>query len=150
MHNNLSIPLEPRLDGDGKIFHLGKLKCPVLIDLSQGITFLVFLSVSEEEELQIAVNDRGNTTYGRSYLRQDKMKIPLDKKEDRWKSPFFVAKVKHPGLIRANDEVCFLVFSSREGQEELQISGSFWELEEISEAYQPKEIEVIRRGYGAD
>ena len=57
-NKNLTIDLKRRTDKDGKIFHVGKLEAPVLIDCSQGAVFLIFTSDVNEEQLQIApMND---------------------------------------------------------------------------------------------
>ena len=56
-NKNLVITLNKRLDKDGMPFYVGKLKAPVLIDLSSGATFLVFVCDNGSEELQIALMD---------------------------------------------------------------------------------------------
>lgn len=53
-NKNLTINLKPRKDVDGQTFYVGKLKCPAMIDCSQGVVFLVFVSDSGEEQIQIA------------------------------------------------------------------------------------------------
>ncbi len=56
---NIVIDLRPRPDRDGKIIYIGKVKAPVLIDCSLGVTFLIFVSDSGDEQLQIALMDDG-------------------------------------------------------------------------------------------
>jgi hypothetical protein len=56
-NNNLIIDLKPRKDIDGRVFYVGKLKTPALIDCWRGATFLVFISDKGEEQLQIAPMD---------------------------------------------------------------------------------------------
>lgn len=51
---NLTIDLIPRTDKNKKIFHVGKLKAPVLIDCKEGVVFLIYTSEDGSEELQIA------------------------------------------------------------------------------------------------
>lgn len=142
MVNNQRIQLDPRFDKSEEIYFIGKLKAPILIDMNEGVTYLVFLSESGEEELQIATNDKENTAFSKYSIYENKMKIKLDKREDKDGQVFYVCKVKHPGLIRCSSETCFLAFVSRKGQEELQITGEF-----INEFSKPvkKEIEVIKR-----
>lgn len=57
-NNNLTINLKARKDVDGKTFYVGKLKCPVAIDCTDGTVFLVFLSDTGEEQLQIAAMEK--------------------------------------------------------------------------------------------
>jgi len=57
-NKNLTLDLKARKDIDGQIFYVAKLKCPALIDCSQGVVFLVFVSDKGEEQLQIATMDK--------------------------------------------------------------------------------------------
>ncbi len=54
---NLVIELKSRKDKNGQTFFVGKLKCPVLIDASDGVVFLIYTSESGAEELQVALMD---------------------------------------------------------------------------------------------
>lgn len=56
-NNNFIIDLKARKDIDGRIFYVGKVKAPILIDCDRGATFLVFVSDKGEEQLQIAPMD---------------------------------------------------------------------------------------------
>lgn len=56
-NNNIIIDLKARKDADGRIFYVGKMKAPVLIDCYHGATFLIFISDKGEEQLQIAPMD---------------------------------------------------------------------------------------------
>lgn len=125
--NNLKVELDPRLDKDENIFYIGRLESPVLIDLSKGATFLVFLSEDGAEELQIAVNDRENTAFSRFSRRDDRLKIHLENRSDKHKNQFFVAKVHADLMVNCFSETAFIVFVSKEGHEELQIVGDITE-----------------------
>jgi len=57
-NKNLVIDLKARKDIDQKTFYIGKLKAPVSIDCSEGVVFLVFVSDTGEEEIQIAPMDK--------------------------------------------------------------------------------------------
>jgi hypothetical protein len=57
-NKNLTIDLKTRKDVDGQTFYVGKLKCPIMIDCSEGAVFLVFVSDKGEEQLQIAPMDK--------------------------------------------------------------------------------------------
>jgi hypothetical protein len=54
MSKNLTIDLKPRLDKNKQTFYVGKLECPALIDCSEGVVFLVYISEEGCEQLQIA------------------------------------------------------------------------------------------------
>ena len=121
--NNLKIELDPRFDKDDNIFHIGRLRSPIVIDLSQGVTFLVFLSEDGSEEVQLAINDRENTTFSKFTRRKDRLKIRLEKRSDKHKKNFLIAKIQADLLVNCFAETAFIVFTSKEGAEELQIVG---------------------------
>ncbi len=54
---NLTVDLKARHDKDGNVFYVGKIKSPILIDCSEGASFLIFVSDRGEEEMQIAPMD---------------------------------------------------------------------------------------------
>lgn len=56
---NLIVDLKKSVDGDGRVYYVGKLKAPALIDCSKGAAFLIFTSDEGEEQLQIALMDNG-------------------------------------------------------------------------------------------
>jgi hypothetical protein len=56
-NKNLTIELRARTDKDERVFYVGKLKAPCLIDCKDGVVFLVFVSEDGTEELQIAPMD---------------------------------------------------------------------------------------------
>jgi hypothetical protein len=56
-NKNVTIDLKARLDKDKRVFYVGKIKAPVLIDCAQGVVFLVFVSDEGDEQLQIAQMD---------------------------------------------------------------------------------------------
>lgn len=141
--SNLTVDLEPRDDKKGNIYYIGRLKAPVSIDLTNGITLLVFLSESGDEELQIAVNNKENTTFSKFTKKQDRLEIKLDKRTDQHGHNFFVAKIQTSGNIMCHDEVVFLVFVSREGAEEVQIVGKIDASLEKHSGY--RDVEVIRK-----
>lgn len=57
-NKNLTIDLKARKDVDGQTFYVGKIKSPMLINCSEGVVFLVFVSDKGEEQLQIAPMDK--------------------------------------------------------------------------------------------
>lgn len=59
---NLIIDLKACPDKHGRTFYVGKIKAPVMIDCSQGVAFLVFVSDAGDEQIQIALMDNSNQT----------------------------------------------------------------------------------------
>lgn len=56
-NKNIIIDLKAKKDVDNRVFYVGKIKAPVLIDCSEGAVFLLFVSDKGEEQLQIALMD---------------------------------------------------------------------------------------------
>ena len=139
---NLVVDLEPRDDKKGNIYYIGRLKAPISIDLDSGVTLLVFISESGDEELQIAVNDKENITFSKFTKKKDRLEIKLDGRTDQHGHKFFVAKLQMNGNIKCHDEIVFLIFTSREGSEEIQIVGG---LNTSPEKTGHRGIEVIRK-----
>lgn len=52
----------------------------------------------------------------------DNLKVRLDKKFDRNQQPWYLGKIKFPGTIDFSNGVAIIVFTSEEGQEEVQFS----------------------------
>jgi len=50
----LTLDLESRVDENGKVFYISKLKGPFNIDCSEGVCFLIFTSEPGSETLQIS------------------------------------------------------------------------------------------------
>jgi len=126
MNNNLKVELDIREDSKGHIFYIGRLKAPVKINLTNGATFLLFTSESGEEELQIACNDKDNTTFSKYSKYNDRLKVSLEDREDQYGKIFYVAKLQYNGYVdcSVDDGVVFMIFTSKAGSEELQIVGN--------------------------
>jgi len=56
--DNIIVDLKSKLDRDGQKFYIGRIEAPVLIDCSKGAVFLIFVSDTGEEQLQIASKDQ--------------------------------------------------------------------------------------------
>ncbi len=52
--SKFKIDLEKRIDSYGQTYYLGKLKAPVSIDCHDGVAFLVFISESGLEQIQVS------------------------------------------------------------------------------------------------
>lgn len=61
MNGKLKIDLDKRTDRDGKIFYVGKISAPILIDCEKSVSFLVFVSEDGAEQLQICNTDRAKS-----------------------------------------------------------------------------------------
>lgn len=56
-NHNVKIALKAKKDIDGRTYYVGKTKVPMTIDCEKGVTFLIFISDKDEEEMQIALMD---------------------------------------------------------------------------------------------
>lgn len=142
MSNNLTIPLEPREDKKGNMFYIGRLETPISIDFTNGLTLLVFLSESGDEELQIAVNNKENSTFSKFTKKKNRLEIRLRAANDQNGKKFYIAKAQMNGYVRCHEEAVFLVFVSREKLEEVQIVG---EIVSTNKKSSHREIEVIKK-----
>ena len=149
--NNLRVDLDGRFDKKDNLYYIGRLAVPIYIDLTGGITLLVFLSESGDEELQIAVNNKENTTFSRITKKRDRLEIPLDVRTDQHGKKFYVAKIHMNGNIKCHEGIVFLIFISREGSEEIQIVSSSGNIISTEKHSAPRGVEVIRkRVYSSD
>lgn len=119
---NLKVDIDPREDKDKNIYYLGKLHVPMKIDASKGVAFLVFISEDGAEQLQIAHVDVEQNFFAKCKIFDDKIKVKLEKREDKNNQIFYLAKLKFNGSIDLS-ESSFVVFVSKPGSEELQIVG---------------------------
>lgn len=119
---NLKIDIDPREDKDKNVYYLGKLHVPMSINAAKGVAFLIFTSEDGSEQLQIANVDSDQNFYSKFKLFNDKIKIKLDKREDKNGQKFYVAKLKFNGTIDLS-EASFVIFLSKSGNEELQVVG---------------------------
>ena len=122
--NNLKILLKDKQDKNDNKYFVGKQEFPGTLDLSKGVAFLIFLSEMCEEEIQIAHLNKENVTFSKFTKQKDRLKIKLDKRIDSFDKPFWIAKIQYNGYLDFSDEAAFLVFTSKEGNEELQIVGT--------------------------
>lgn len=149
--NHLQICLEDKKDKNKNTYHIGRLKFPGNIDFSQGVAFLIFLSEACEEELQIALLDKENTTFSQFTKQKGRLKIRLESREDSYDKTFYVAKIQFRGYVRCNKEVVFMIFTSKKGSEELQVVGDIIPLPEGATMPEPAPVpdrkgpEVLRR-----
>lgn len=54
-------------------------------------------------------------------MSDNKLMIPLVVKRDQNNKPYYVGRLQFPGMIDCSQGVVFMIFTSEEGAEELQI-----------------------------
>lgn len=122
---NLRIDLLPYEDKNQKTFYVGKLRGPFTIDCAAGVAFLIFISESGDEELQIAPLDDKTHYWNQFEQKPDRLSILLDSSKDREGRIFYVGKLQTQGKINCINGASFIVFVSKKGKEELQIIAPF-------------------------
>ncbi len=133
MNDNLSVPLISREDRNKDIYHLGRIRFPGGINCRQGVAFLVYTSEEGEEEMQIATLDQEQNTFASYTQMADRLKVNLSSRIDQYGKKFFICKIKFDGFLDCTDTLNFMVFTSKEGGEQLQIIGNIiTKSEEIS------------------
>jgi len=138
--NNLCVELEPRFDKLENIYYLGKICYPGVIDLSKGLSIIVFLSESGSEQLQLCCNNTENTIFSKYIKKNDRLNIDLSTREDQYNQTYYIAKIQINGYIDCNKELVFLVFNSRKTFEQVQLVGNIVYNEK---PMQKKQVEVI-------
>ena len=121
---NLKVQLNSHEDKHGNLYFVGKIYAPIALDLSKGAAFLIFTSEQDAEELQIANLDE-EANLSNHFLHDDKIKVKLEKRLDSNKQPYFLAKIRDNLMVEPEKErgLAFVIFTSKEGKEELQIGG---------------------------
>lgn len=148
---NMKVELHPREDKNGSMFHLGKLQFPGSINCSDGVTFLVFLSEDGEEELQVATINNDNTTFSKYSKRNDRVRVSLDSRKDKYGKKFYVGKLMFRGTIDCSKGMIFIIFTSKDGCEELQVVGPIKEYNRPNRSrqnYNRSNYDVVVRGGG--
>lgn len=122
---NLRIPLTVREDKTPQknIYYMSKYKSPILLDLSNGVAFLLFVSESGFEELQIAPLDQDSSNLSRYELKDNKIKMRIYRRQDSDQKTFYVGKIKMKAKISFNDGGSFMAWVSKQNVESLQIEG---------------------------
>jgi hypothetical protein len=134
----IKIKIEPKLDTDKQVYYLGKLKVPMDLKFDKGVAFIVYLDFIQE--LHIApmnspdlmdvfnyydsgrkkiIKNRHNNIIVHLYPRFEKQDINDPKKIPR---KFFVGKIQADMTLKFDDGIAFLIFTSDQGEEELQIA----------------------------
>ena len=114
-------------DINNQPYYVGKVQWPGTLNLKNGVSFMVFVSEEDVEELQIAPynkNRRAKKQRNYSNLNSNggRIRINLRPVKDRNGNTYYVGEIKSAEVINLEDGVFFTVFTSRPGKEELQIS----------------------------
>jgi hypothetical protein len=117
----MKIEINKRSDKNKNIYYFGRIKAPITLDFDSGVAFFIFTAEDGMEEMQISCLDP-DVTLSKSFFKDDNLKIKLERRPDELENFFYLAKVKRKLTIPCHQGVSFLIFTSKEGQEELQIS----------------------------
>jgi hypothetical protein len=72
---------------------------------------------------------------------EGKLKIELEKRPDSYGKTFYIGKIKAPITIDCEKGIAFLIFTSDDGEEELQICN----LEKPTDKKEPKVYTTIKK-----
>lgn len=112
-------------DANGQPYYIGKLQFPGTLEFEGGISFMVFVSEEGFEELQISPLDPSRRSKSRregAGLSGGKFSIDLHPKQDQNGKTYYVGEAIGLVEMKLRKGIFFTIFTSREGQEELQIS----------------------------
>jgi hypothetical protein len=101
---------------------------PISIDLTNGVTFLIYNSESGFEELQIAPFDQDNPNLARFERKDNKIKMRIYRRTDVNDKTYYVGKLKLNAKVSFQDGGSFMIWTSKENSESLQIEGKFEEI----------------------
>ena len=130
--NNLRFPLNVREDStpEKNIYYMVKYQkgTPISIDLTNGVTFLIYNSESGFEELQIAPFDQDNPNLARFERKDNKIKMRIYRRTDVNDKTYYVGKLKLNAKVSFQDGGSFMIWTSKENSESLQVEGKFEEI----------------------
>ena len=103
------------------------------------MALLIFTAEIDAEELQIANLDE-EASLSHHYVNDAKIKVKLERREDTNKQIYYLAKLRDNFIIEPETDggISFVIFTSKEGKEEIQIGGKITSL-------QPASVEVVKR-----
>jgi hypothetical protein len=120
------IPLTRLSDDEGRNYYIGKFQFPGTLDFRHGVSFMVFVSEPDYEELQIGPIDDFRRSSKTNKLRgtkiSDKIHIDLHPAIDSHGKVYYLGEAVCMANVNTTEGVFFTIFVSREGSEEIQIS----------------------------
>jgi len=124
-------------DRDGKIYHIGMMKCPIDLKFTNGVAF-IFYPDMEFPELHFCPIDHPDIENVFSYYQQrrpvynrakhNNLPIELHARFEKNHNPgekpkkFYIGKIQFDGILNCSDGILFFAFTSDENEEELQIA----------------------------
>jgi hypothetical protein len=119
----ITIDLIRHLDSDKQPFYTGKLQFPGTLNFSEGVSFMVFISESGVEQLQIGPSPIRTKMRRRNIsLSNGRFNINLHSMKDRDLKTYYIGEVLGPGELQIRNGLFFTIFLSKSGYEEIQIS----------------------------
>jgi len=112
-------------DAFGQPYYIGKLQFPGTLEFESGVSFMVFLSEEGNEELQIGPLDptrRPKSKRDGAGLNNGRFAIDLHPMVDQYGNTYYVGEAMGLVQMKLRNGIFFTIFTSRQGQEELQIS----------------------------
>ena len=146
-------------DANGHPYYIGKLQFPGTLEFSCGASFFVFVSEEGVEELQIAPLDpsRRNKSSRDAYLggegKHIRLSIDLHPMVDQNGHRYYVGEAIGLTDMKLRNGIFFTIFTSVQGQEEIQITKlnhkrrRRWEAARESRDRIPVETRPYRRGW---
>lgn len=121
------ITLDPRRDAQDQVFWVGRNQWDLVLHLNRGVAFSIRLSDDGLEEIEISRPK--NNDKSQSFRRRmgfdgtvDKYIVSLEHRLDDRGKPYYYGVVQEDLNLNFEDGYVFLVFTSKQGKEELQIS----------------------------
>lgn len=113
-------------DANNQPYYIGKLQFPGTLEFDGGVSFMVFVSEQGVEELQIAPLDpmrlRGSRETSGTNINNGRFSISLHPMKDQNGKVYYIGEAIGFVEIDLRKGVFFTIFTSRPGQEELQIT----------------------------
>jgi hypothetical protein len=118
------IELTKQFDSNDQPYYIGKLQLPMTLDFDDGVSFMVFTAEDGVEELQIAPLDpsRRKGSKNDAVLSGGRFSVELHSMKDHNGNTYYIGEATGPVVMKLRNGIFFSVFTSRPGEEELQIS----------------------------
>lgn len=118
------IQLSRQLDHNEDPYFIGKLQVPMTMDFDEGVSFMIFTSEEGYEELQIGPLDpmrRAKSRKDGTGFVAGRLSIDLHPMKDKNDKTYYIGEIVGPVVMKLRDGIFFTIFTSVDGEEELQI-----------------------------
>lgn len=113
-------------DVNGHPYYIGKLQFPGTLEFDSGVSFMVFVSEEGVEELQISPLDttrlRGCRESSTAMISAGRFSVELHPMKDQNEKTYYIGEAIGFINMDLRKGIFFTIFTSRSGQEEIQIS----------------------------